>query len=144
MNRQGFTLLEVMLSVAIITLLTGLSLPVYDSFARKNDLDVTAQQLAASLRRAETYARSVNRDSVWSVNIQPTAVTLFQGTNFATRNQAYDEQFPMPTSITPSGLGEIQFAKLSATPNTSGTITLTGQGGNTKTVTINAKGMVEY
>lgn len=144
MHRQGFTLIEVLLSVAIITILTGLSLPVYESFARKNDLDVTAQQLAATLRRAETYARSVNRDAAWSVNIQPTGVTLFQGTNFATRDQTYDETFPIPNSIATSGLGEIQFAKLSAAPNTTGTITLTENANNIRTVTINAKGMVEY
>lgn len=144
MTRNGFTLLEVMLSVAILTLLTGLSLPVYETFMRRNDLDLTTQQLAASLRRAGTYARGVNRDSAWSVEVQPTAVTLFQGTNFATRNQIYDEKFAMPASITISGLSEVQFAKLSATPNTTGTITLTSSANATRTVTINAKGMVEH
>lgn len=144
MNRNGFTLLEVMLSVAILTLLTGLSLPVYETFMRRNDLDLTAQQLAASLRRAGTYSRGVNRDSAWSVEVQPTAVTLFQGINFAGRNQSYDETFAMPASITISGLSEVQFAKLSAAPNTTGTITLTSSANATRTITVNAKGMVEY
>lgn len=144
MNHRGFTLLEVMLSVAILTLITGLSLPVYETFMRRNDLDLTTQQLAASLRRAGTYARGVNRDSAWSVEVQPTVVTLFQGTNFATRNQIYDEKFAMPASITVSGLSEIQFAKLSAAPNTTGSITLTSSTNATRTITINAKGMVEH
>lgn len=144
MNHRGFTLLEVMLSVAILTLITGLSLPVYETFMRRNDLDLTAQQLAASLRRAGTYARGVNRDSAWSVEVQPTVVTLFQGTNFATRNQAFDEKFAMPASVAISGLNEVQFAKLSAAPNTTGSITLTSSTNATRTITINAKGMVEH
>ena len=144
MNQAGFTLLEVLLSVAIIALLTGMSLPVYESFARKNDLDITAQQLASTLRRAQTYARSGHRDSVWSVEVQSAAVTLFQGTSFASRNQAYDEKFTIPSSITTAGLGEVQFAKLNATPNTTGSITLTSSTNSTRTLTINAKGMVEY
>lgn len=144
MNQNGFTLIEVLLSVAILTILTGLSLPVYESFMRRNDLDITAQQLAASLRRAQTYARSVNHDTVWSVRVQPTVVTLFQGTDYASRNTAYDESFSVPSTVTTSGLSEIQFAKLSAAPNTSGTITLTSNANATRTITVNAKGMVEY
>src|SRR5882672_11100173 len=124
MTRDGgFTLVEMLLSVVIIGMLTGLSLPVYESFVRRNDLDLAAQNLAFALRRAETYARAVNYDSPWSVEIQSSSITLFQGTAFGSRNTAYDESVSIPGSITPSGLGEVQFAKFSATPNTTGNIT---------------------
>jgi prepilin-type N-terminal cleavage/methylation domain-containing protein len=144
-NRStGFTLLEVLLSVAIISMLVGISLPVYESFVRRNDLDLTAQSITAMLRRAETYARAVNGDAAWSVEIQASTVTLFQGTIFASRNTAYDETLSIPASITPSGLSEVQFSKLSATPNATGSITLSSNTNTTRTVTINAKGMVDY
>lgn len=133
-----------MLSVTIIALLTGMSMPVYESFSRRNDLDLTAQQVATALRRAETYARSANRDSAWSVEVQPTVITVFQGTTFASRTAAYDETVPIPGSITVSGLSEIQFAKLTAQPNTTGSITLTSNTNTTRAVTVNAKGMVQY
>src|SRR5882724_4381057 len=119
----GFTLIEMLLSVTIIGMLVGLSLPVYESFVRRNDLDLTAQGIAFMLRRAESYARGVNGDAAWSVEVQASAATLFQGTNFATRNTAYDETLSMPASVTPSGLGEVQFTKFTAIPNTTGTIT---------------------
>jgi prepilin-type N-terminal cleavage/methylation domain-containing protein len=143
-NSNGFTLIEMLLSVAIIGLLSGLSLPVYETFIRRNDMDLAAQQLVSTLRRAENYARSGSRDSAWSVEIQQSGVTLFQGTNFAARNTAYDEVFDIPDSVTPSGLGEVQFAKLSAAPNTAGTITLTSNASSSRMVTVNAKGMVDY
>jgi prepilin-type N-terminal cleavage/methylation domain-containing protein len=143
-SQHGFTLLEVLLSVVILSMLAGLAVPVYETFMRRNDLDLTAQQLAASLRRAQTFARGTNRDSAWSVEVQPSAVTLFQGTNFASRTQAFDETFSIPASVSVGGLSEIQFAKLTAAPNTTGSITLTSTANSTRTVTVNAKGMVEY
>ncbi|HRJ06497.1 MAG TPA: type II secretion system protein [Candidatus Saccharibacteria bacterium] len=144
MRGNGFTLLEVMLSMTILALLAGLSLPVYESFMRRNDLDLTTQQLASSLRRAQTFARAGNHDSAWSVEVQPTVVTLFRGTNFSARDQTYDETVAIPPTIGVSGLSEVQFAKLTATPNATGTITLTSTANATRTVTVNAKGMVEY
>lgn len=140
----GFTLLEVLLSVVIITALTGISLPVYESFVRRNDLDLTAQGIASMLRRADTYARAVKNDSPWSVEVQATTVTLFQGTNFASRTTTFDETLTIPASIAPSGLGEVQFAKFSADPNVTGNITLTSTTNDVRTITINAKGMVSY
>lgn len=145
MRRQaGFTLVEMLLSVALISIITGLSIPVYQTFVNRNDLDIATQILTASLRRAETYARAVRSDNSWSVEIQSSSITLFQGTNFAGRNTGFDETSSLPGSVTPSGLGEIQFTKFTAIPNTTGTITLTSNTSDTRTVTINAKGMVTY
>ena len=144
MTRQaGFTLVELLLSVVIIGALSGLTLPVYASFVRRNDLDLTTQSLALALRRAETYARAVNYDSAWSVEIQTSSIILFRGTVFSSRNTAFDETIAVPASIVPSGLGEVQFAKFSALPNTTGSVTLTSNS-DTRTVTVNAKGMVDY
>lgn len=141
---RGFTLLEVLISMTIIGMLTGLSLPVYESFVRRNDLDLTAQGIANMLRRAETFARAVNGDTAWSVEIQATTVTLFQGTSFAGRNSAFDETLSVPASITPGGLGEVQFTKFTAAPNVTGNITLVSTTNDTRTITVNAKGMVDY
>lgn len=143
-GREGFTLIEVLLSVAIIGMLVGISLPVYESFSRRNDLDVTAQGVVSLLRRAESYSRAVKADAVWSVEIQTSSATLFQGTSFASRNTAYDETVAIPSSVAPSGLTEVQFSKLSAAPNTTGTVTLLSNTNDTRAIAINAEGMVSY
>lgn len=143
-GMSGFTLIEMLLSVAIISILVTISLPVYNTFAVRNDLDLAGQQLVGALRRAQMYARGMDDDSAWSVRIESTAVTLFKGTTFATRDTGYDEATSLPGTITVSGLSEVQFSKFSATPNTTGSITLTSSANDARTITINAKGRVDY
>jgi prepilin-type N-terminal cleavage/methylation domain-containing protein len=143
-QQAGFTLLEMLLSVAIIGMLVGISMPFYESFVRRNDLAIATQTVSTMLRRAEVYSRAGNGDSPWSVEIQSTVVTLFQGTDFAGRTTSFDEAVTLPGSVTASGTGEIQFAKLTAIPNTTGSITLTSSLSEVRTITVNAKGMVDY
>ena len=144
-QTPGFTLIEILLSVAIISLITGMSLPVLASFNDRNDLDLTAQSIGSQLRRAQTYARGMNGDSQWGVHAQSGSATLFKGTVYASRDTTYDETTTISTTVTVGGLSDIIFTKLDATPSTTGNITLTNVNTNeTRTITINAKGTVSY
>ena len=142
-QADGFTLIEALLSIAIIVILVGVSMPIYYSFQTRNDLDITTQNVASMLRRAQSYARSNNQDSAWSVKMQSTGSTLFKGTDFAGRNTVYDETVNISSNITVGGLSEIGFASLTGVPNTNGTITLSSNS-DVRTITINAKGTVDY
>lgn len=141
---KGFTLIEMMLSVGILSLLAGLSLPVYQSFQNRNELDITTQSLASALRRAQTYSRGMNGDSQWGVAVQANTITLFKGSSYAARDTAYDESTAIATSTSTSGSTEIMFTKLTGLPATTGSFTLTSINNDSRTVTINAKGMVSY
>lgn len=141
---NGFTLIEILLSVGIISLLVGASLPVYVSFQTRNDLEVTTQSVVSMLRRAQTYARAGNGDSQWGVAVQAGSATLFKGAAFTSRDTAYDEIAIISSATSVSGLGEIVFAKLSAAPSTTGSITLSATTNDTRMITINGKGMVNY
>lgn len=143
-RTKGFTLTEMLLTLAIIGMLLGISAPVYASFLQRNDLDLTAMQLVGTLRRAETYARAGKGSAAWSIKIQSGTVTLFRGTDFAGRNTTYDETSAIPTAIVTSGLSEIHFSQLYGTPDTTGNIVLTSNTNETRTITLNAVGMVAY
>lgn len=144
-RQNGFTLIEMLLSVGIIAMLAGLSLPVYLSFTTRNDLAIITESTANALRRAQTYSRGVREDSQWGVAVQPTQIVLFKGTSYATRDAAFDEPISLPGQTTASGLAEVTFNKGTAWPNTTGSIAITSDALNeTRTVTINAKGMVSY
>jgi prepilin-type N-terminal cleavage/methylation domain-containing protein len=143
-KQRGFTLVEMLLSVSIITLLVGMSVPIYATFVGRNDLEVTRQGIVESLRRAQTYARAVEGDSAWGVAVVSGKAVVFKGTSYATRDAAFDENIIINNTITTSGLSEVVFTKLSGTPGTTGTTTLTQATTNdSRTVSINAKGTVE-
>ena len=145
MSREGgFTLIELLLSVTIIGLLTALSLPVYETFARRNDLDLTAQNVASAMRRAQVYARGNNYDSNWGVKFQAGSATLYRGASYATRTAGFDEAITIPGTVAVSGLDDIQFAKLTGVPSATGTLTLTSTTNDSRAITLNAEGMVNY
>ncbi len=144
LGERGFTLLEALLSVTIIGLLVGASMPIYQSFQSRTDLDVTTESVAGMLRRAQTYSRGSKDNSVWSVQFAANGVTLFKGAIYASRDTAYDESTAIGTSTTLSWTGTISFAKLTGTPSTTGNVVITNPNNETRTVTLNGEGMVDY
>lgn len=142
-HNKGFTLLELLLSLATISLLAGLSLPIYRTLITKNDLDIAATTIAQSLRRAQILSQAVDGDTSWGLKLQSGSITLFKGVSFATRDSSFDETFDVPSSISVGGTTEIVFAKLTGFPQTTGTVNL-GAEADSRSVTINEKGMVNY
>mgnify|MGYP001560235111 CR=1 FL=1 len=144
MKFAGFTLIEMLLVIAAITIIAGITAPVYQSFQVRNDLDIATVSIVQSLRRAQVLSQAVDGDTSWGIYIVSGSLTVFKGASYVARTDVYDEVFEIPTSLTPSGLSEIVFAKFTGLPQTTGTITLTSNANETRTITINAKGMVNY
>ena len=143
-GQQGFTLLEVLLSVALIAAIAGMSIPIYLSFQNRNELDIASVTVAQTLRRAQVLAQASDGDSSWGVHMGSTTITLFQGASYATRSSGFDEVFQVPENIESSGLTEVVFEKFTGTPNTTGTLTYTSPANETREITLNSEGMVQY
>ena len=141
--KQGFTLLELLLSVALISILAGLSLPVYRTLMMKNDLDIAAVTIAQSLRRAQVLSQAVDGNTTWGIKVQSGSIVLFKGASFAARDQNFDETFDVPTTINASGASEIVFTKFTGFPQTTGTINLSTESDD-RSVVINEKGTINY
>lgn len=142
-SGAGFTLIEVLLSVALIGLIAGIGAVVYQQLQTRNDLDIATTTVATAYRRAQTLSRAADGDTSWGVRVDAGVITLFQGVSFATRVVTFDEVTTTSPSISPSGFVEVVFAKFTGLPQTTGTLTLTGPN-DTRTLTLNAQGTVIY
>jgi prepilin-type N-terminal cleavage/methylation domain-containing protein len=142
--QSGFTLIEIMLVVVVMVVIGGITVPVYQSFQVTNNLDVAAYTVVHTLRRAQGLFPAWLGGSTWGVHIASGNLTLFKGASFAARDSTFDEIAEISTNITPSGITDVVFSKLSGEPQTTGNIMLTTSNNETKTVAINAKGMIEY
>lgn len=142
---RGFTLVEMLLSVALLSLIAGISIPVYQQFQVRNNVDITASNVVESLRRASILAQGGYEDSTWSVNISTSSIILYKGSTFATRDTTYDEVIAITPDVIPSGMSDVTFARLTGFPSTTLTpIVLTSSSNETRTITLNAKGTITY
>lgn len=61
MKKSGFTLIELIVSVGVITMVTGIFLANYSSANRRSDLVMTAQKMVSDIRMAQNYALGLAR-----------------------------------------------------------------------------------
>lgn len=142
-DARGFTVLEMLLTVGLIGVLTGVSAPVVARLQGSNDLEAAQRALIGAHRRSQQLSRSSINDQTWGIKVQTGSVSTFMGTSYATRDTAYDEVFQISNAISISGLNEIIYSKTSAMPSAIGTTTLQNNG-QTKAATVNAKGTIDY
>jgi prepilin-type N-terminal cleavage/methylation domain-containing protein len=143
MRQRGFTLIEVLLSIALIGLIAGIGAVVYQQLQNRNALDVAAVTVATQYRRAQALSRASDADTTWGVRVDAGTVTLYQGASYASRVVAFDEVSSTSSAIIPSGFQEVVFTKFTGLPQTTGTLSLTGPN-DTRTLTLNAQGTVIY
>ncbi len=87
-KNRGFTLVELMVSISIFMLLTGVTLMSYPKFSNKLSLDLLAEDIALSLRQAQIFGSSV---------LGSKSTTAGQTKTFG----AYGIHFEKPTATNP-------------------------------------------
>ena len=142
MKPRAFTLIEMLLSIAVIAILAAIMTPIFLSFQTRNDIDVASLAVVRNVYRAQQLARNGEGDSPWGVNLSSGAITVFKGATYAGRDASYDEIFSIPDNITLAGTSTIVFSKMYGLPSASSTIILTSINNEARTVDINAKGTV--
>lgn len=137
-------MLEVALSISILGMIFGMTMPLYRTFMIRNDLDLAVTTFVQDLHRAQTLSQITDGDSVWGVHVATGSILIYKGSSYVLRDQALDEDTSMPASISVSGLTNVTFAKQTGIPQSIGTTTFISNTNETRNVTINQKGMVDY
>ncbi len=61
MKKKGFSMIELIVTISVITLVTGIFIANYKSNNRRTDLIMTAQKLVADVRLAQNYSLGLAR-----------------------------------------------------------------------------------
>lgn len=77
--KKGFTLIEIILVLAIIGILTVISLKAMAKFRNQAVLDATVEGVVSILREAQNLTLASKEDSSYGVYLEPSRIVLFQG-----------------------------------------------------------------
>jgi len=137
MLRRGFSLIEVMLVVGLIGAIGGVGVPLYRDYQIRNDLNLATEQVTQGLARARLLSQAAQNDDSWG--FYAPAGVLYKGNSYDTRDPAFDETYPMPSTITIIGLMEVNYGKIAGVPSATGDITLTTINDDTRNILIQVK-----
>lgn len=149
--KHGFTLLELIMVVAIVAVIAFVTTPLTIQFYQTQTLNGVQNQLLEVLGRARNKSVAQLNDSAFGVYLAASTsltYTLFQGSTYATRTSLLDEFYDVPPSTTivfPGNATTILFTKHTGIPvnesggSATGTIVIT-RGGTTKTITVDEFG----
>ncbi len=140
-SDQGFSLIELLVVIAIVGVLGLMTTVFYSRFIIQNSVANMEDSLSATLRKAQMYSMMGKQNSNWGVTLNSGKIVLFSGNTYATRNSAFDETISYNTAISINGFSDVVFTRISGIPNTTPTITISGNN-STEQVQVNNQGVV--
>ncbi len=142
-TNSGFTLIEILIVMAVIASLAGLGFFMSVDVYRSTSFNSDVESLAFLLGRARGQALN-NIDGIpHGIKIEPGQYTLFEGQNFALRNQAKDETTAFNGSLSFTGPNEIIFSQLSGDSTASGSLVVS-DGFKMATISLNYEGRIDW
>ncbi|MBI1812807.1 hypothetical protein HYR82_03425 [Candidatus Peregrinibacteria bacterium] len=133
MRHPAVALLELLIVIGIMGIIASMAIPLYWRYQARNNLELAKNQVTQGLERARLNARAGKYDDVWSFSVSEGI--LFEGSDFAGRDQSRQEVYTLPGDIVPSGILQVTYDK-TGTPNTTGTVTLSSPLGDVATVQV--------
>lgn len=142
-DRGGFTLIEIIIAIGILTILSGLGLIFSVDFYRSYSLDSERNMVVSVLQKVRSRAQNNINQSLHGVSFQSNGYVLFQGASYALRDSDYDEIIPKNLTIGVSGISEAIFEQLNGNSQTIGDVSL-DNGKRTLIISINNEGKIDW
>ncbi len=147
--KKGFTLLELIIAMAILAVISVIVLSTLQSFNNNQALDKDTQAVVAYLDEAKNKTIASKNAAQYGVRMASSSVTLFKGSSYNaadTENQTYtfNSVILINTLSLQGGGSDVVFMRLTGETSQNGTITLSSiRASSIRTVTIYKTGAIE-
>jgi Tfp pilus assembly protein FimT len=147
-STRGFTYVEILTVLAIITVMSFMSLSAFRNVYRNGAERVTATEIADALREARNKTLSAHNDMVYGVRVGTSSVTRFVGSTYVEGNASntvfYYEGGATATGTLVTNAVDIVFTRLTGAPSATGTIYVLDMDMlSTTTITLDGTGLVQ-
>ncbi|MDP3769673.1 MAG: prepilin-type N-terminal cleavage/methylation domain-containing protein [Candidatus Sungbacteria bacterium] len=125
---RGFTLIEIMVAVAVVVLLGTVGLVSFNTSRNVRDLSTGTQTVLSVLRTAQSKTLAGENNSAWGVHLTSSQVELFQGSAYAGSSNI--KIYALPSSLQISSISlngggsDVLFDRITGETGTSGTFTI--------------------
>lgn len=154
--KRGFTLVEMLIVVAIMIIVASAAVPLYGSLQVKAQVGETTSQIIQSIRIARANAVSGYNSTSSGVYffIDPAGAdsyTIYEGGSYVSRDTTYDQVNVLDNALSINNINfvltgnsiDINFARGSGKPSNVGSLNLTHSVQGASTISLNNFGMVQ-
>ncbi|MDP2631986.1 MAG: type II secretion system protein [Candidatus Uhrbacteria bacterium] len=150
MDKRGFTLIELMVVIAILVVMTLMAGIFTSVSSGRNELLAVTTDAVDTLRRAQWHTMLGNEDSVWGVHFETQKFVLFKGGTYSAVDPSNIETdiagvLSISSMSLNGGGSEVIFTEPMGETLTDGTVTFENSNtGESATVTVNEVGMIDF
>jgi len=141
-SRPAYTLIDVMLTLAILAIAMSVTLPFLGLFRQSQTLEIQTRDVVQTLRDAQRRAQTGRLDRDWGVRFQTGSFLLFAGSGFVERMRAADDVHAVNASFSFSGSTDVVFRKITGAPLSPGTVSIV-LGSERRDVSVNRVGGID-
>lgn len=145
-SREGFTLIEILIAIAIITILAGMglwiSMDVYRNYSYRSEKET----FISAIQKARLESMVNLNESAHGIRVESDKYIIFRGSSYSASSSFNRTIVPSgPVTITgnPSLPQDIVFDQLSGTTSSSGTLTVSDSV-RTAVISINNEGQISW
>ncbi len=143
-NNAGFTLIEILITLVLITAIASLGLTVGYNVYRSTTLSAERDLMVSALEKARNLAMTNAGESDHGMYIEDNKHTIFRGSSYDSRDPDYDLEIVNSSRITSSGEAEFVFEELSGDGLLTGTTTLSDETGSSRSISVNEEGRINW
>jgi len=146
--QKGFTLLELLISVGIITLIGAASLASFINSRNIRDLAASGQNVISIIKLAQSKTLAGENNNLWGVHLEQSKFTLFEGATYAGAISTQAHLLPPNIKIANIALAgggpDVLFQKLTGKTTKNGTFDLQvkSDGSQKFSITVDSSGKV--